>query len=116
MIIIDLTAYNSTLGGTGTSPDPDAPARPSTQYAFAVPWEDGRVSIRRLHANGSDAISGITWDGWSYNYELDEGKPVKLNNVTIGESVEIKDGKVQVEVAASEAVVLSPATGCSKWF
>ncbi|WYZ44369.1 hypothetical protein EsH8_VII_000805 [Colletotrichum jinshuiense] len=116
LIIIDLTAYNSTLGGTGTSPDPDAPARPSTQYAFAVPWEDGRVSIRRLHANGSDAISGITWDGWSYNYELDEGKPVKLNNVTIGESVEIKDGKVQVEVAASEAVVLSPATGCSKWF
>ncbi|KAF5518708.1 Beta-glucuronidase [Colletotrichum aenigma] len=116
VLVINLQAYNSTLGGTGTSPDPNAPERPTFSYAFEVPWQDGTAKVQRLHANGSDAVSGITWDGWSYNYELDEGKPVKLDNVTVGETVEVKDGQVQVEVAASEAVVLSPVAGCSKLF
>ncbi|KAF9869619.1 glycoside hydrolase family 79 protein [Colletotrichum karsti] len=116
LLVINLEAYNSTIGGTGTSPDPDAPERPTFQYTFEVPWEDGTAKVQRLHANGSDAISGITWDGWSYNYELDEGKPVRLDNVTVGETVVIKDGQVQVGVAASEAVILSRTVGCSKFF
>lgn len=116
LLVVNLQAYNSTLGGTGTSPDPDAPVRPRFQYAFAVPWQDGKAQVQRLHAGGSDAISGITWDGWSYNYELEEGKPVRLDNVTVGETVEVRDGQVQVDVAASEAVILSRVVGCSRWF
>ncbi|KAF6832002.1 glycoside hydrolase family 79 protein, partial [Colletotrichum musicola] len=77
---------------------------------------DGEAKVQRLRANGSDAVSGITWDGWSYNHELDEGKPVKLDNVTVGETVEVKDGRVEVEVAASEAVVVSPTRLCKRWF
>ncbi|TDZ33868.1 Beta-glucuronidase [Colletotrichum spinosum] len=115
LLVINLHAYNSTIGGTGTSPDPDAPERPAFQYAFNVPWQDGTAKVQRLYANGSDAISGIAWDGWSYNYELDEGRPVKLDNVTVGESVEIKDGQVEVDIAASQAVVLSLGRDCRRW-
>ncbi|KAL1998863.1 hypothetical protein VTN02DRAFT_5464 [Thermoascus thermophilus] len=45
------------------------------------------LSVQRLLANGRHAITGITRDGWSYNYELDGGKPVRLDNVTVGETV-----------------------------
>ncbi|KAF6825665.1 glycoside hydrolase family 79 protein, partial [Colletotrichum musicola] len=64
LLVINLHAHNSTLGGHGTSPDPDAPERPTFRYAFEVPWKDGEAKVQRLRANGSDAVSGITWDGW----------------------------------------------------
>ena len=59
-------------------------------------------------ANGSDAISGITFDGYSYNYELDEGKPVRLNNVTYGEKINVgKNGMLKVDVPWSSAAIVS---------
>ena len=58
-------------------------------------------------ANGSDAITGITFDGWSYNYELQEGRPVRLGNVTVGERVVVEEGGVvTVKVADASGVVL----------
>ena len=57
-------------------------------------------------ANGSDAITGITFDGYSYNYELDAGRPVLLRNVTRGETAIVKNGLVKVDVPASSAVIL----------
>ena len=74
-----------------------------------------RAGVKRLRANGSDAITGVTWDGWSYNRELDNGRPVRLGNVTktVGEQqeeeevVEIEEGgRLKVEVEDSEGVVL----------
>lgn len=44
--------------------------------------DKGKPTVKRLMANGTDAITGITWDAWSYNWELDEGRPVRLANVT----------------------------------
>ena len=64
------------------------------------------MNVKRLHANGSDAITGVTWDGWSYNWELEQGKPVKLGNVTVGERVGVVGGEVTVGVVDSGAVVL----------
>lgn len=61
----------------------------------------------RLSANGSDAITGVTFDGYSYAAELAEGKPVRMNNVTRGEQIAVgKDGKVNVKVESSGAVIL----------
>ena len=42
----------------------------------------------------------------SFNYELDNGRPVKLDNVTVGETVQVADGAVSVVVPDSSAVVL----------
>ena len=69
--------------------------------------EGSTVPVQRLQAAGSDVRSGITFDGWSYNYELDQGRPVRLSNVTTGETVKVSGGKVSVVVENSEAVILS---------
>ncbi|KAK3341468.1 glycoside hydrolase superfamily [Lasiosphaeria hispida] len=112
LIVLNMHGHNTTVGGAGLVPLPSTPARGAVNYTFAIAGTEppGRgmvVSIQRLWANGSDAITGITWDGWSYNYELDEGRPVRLSNVTVGETTVIDaDGGVTVTVPHSSAVVL----------
>jgi len=65
-------------------------------------------------ANGSDALSGVTFDGYSYNWELDNGKPVLLQNVTRGETVRVgQGGQMTVEVPSSSAVIIN--FGESSW-
>ncbi|KAI1175579.1 glycoside hydrolase family 79 protein [Nemania sp. FL0916] len=109
IMVINMRAYNYTLNGTGDLDVRNPTARPVRTYSFGVNgFHDGReVVVRRLYANGSDAITGITWDGTSYNYELDLGRPVRLRNVTdVGERVSVKKGVVEVAVPDSQAVVL----------
>jgi hypothetical protein len=103
--VINLRAYNYTINGTSSVLNPAK--RPSLEYAFQVPEGCGQIGVQRLYANGSDAISGITWDGWSYNWELALGKPVRLRNVTVGETVRAKSGIVKVKVQDSTAVILN---------
>jgi hypothetical protein len=102
--VINMRAYNYTVNGTSSVLNPVK--RPSQEYSFEVP-EGSEVGVRRLYANGSDAISGITWDGWSYNWELDHGKPVKLHNVTVGESLRAQGGMLNLTVEDSTAVILN---------
>ena len=103
--VVNLREYNYTTNGTAPPPP-----RQEATYTFGVPAEiagEGRViGVQRLMANGSDAISGITWDGYSYNFELDEGRPVRLGNVTVGEEVVVGIGSVTVRVPYSSAAVL----------
>ncbi|KAI0096102.1 glycoside hydrolase family 79 protein [Nemania sp. FL0031] len=113
IMVINMRAYNYTLNGTGDLCTLNPAPRTSRTYSFGVEgFEDGREAVvRRLYANGSDAITGITWDGISYNYELDLGKPVRLRNVTVGERVVVKNGAVEVAVPDSHAVVLDFGDG-----
>lgn len=106
--VINMREYNYTEGGIG--PGLNNITRPSQNYFFQVPQQSGEVAIQRLRANGSDAISGITWDGLSYNWDLDRGKPVRMNNVTIGEKTQIISGIVTVSVPDSSAVILNLCT------
>ncbi|KAI1766682.1 glycoside hydrolase family 79 protein [Hypoxylon sp. FL1150] len=118
ILVLNLRSYNYTLNGTGgadLNPDP----RPTRTYRFAdLGTVAGKAAqVYRLYANGSDALSGISWDGWSYNYELDEGRPVRLANVTTGETASVVDGVVQVKVPDSQAVVLdfgARSKGCGR--
>ncbi|RDL31202.1 (Trans)glycosidase [Venustampulla echinocandica] len=104
--IINMRQYNYTVNGTSLVLNPIP--RPNREYTFQAPKEcSGTVSIQRLYANGSDAISGISWDGWSYNWELEGGKPVKLNNVTVGETAKVESGLIRVNVLDSSAVILN---------
>jgi hypothetical protein len=109
--IINMRQYNYTVNGTSGISNPAK--RQSKEYVFNVPdYCADLVNIKRLSANGSDAITGITWDGWSYNWELEEGKPVRLENITVGETVGIKtqatrvERSVKIEVDDSSAAVL----------
>jgi hypothetical protein len=104
--VINMRQYNYTVNGTSSLLNPVP--RSSLSYDFAVPDGCGdRVRVQRLWANGSDAISGITWDGHSYNYELDQGKPVRLTNVTTGEILSVQGGSVSVTVPDSSVAVLN---------
>ncbi|TVY36895.1 Beta-glucuronidase, partial [Lachnellula occidentalis] len=91
VVVVNMREYNYTVNGTSGVVNPES--RGSQNYTFSAPDRySGSVGVQRLWANGSDAISGISWDGWSYNYELDEGRPVRLGNVTVGEVVEVENG------------------------
>ncbi|KAL6163763.1 hypothetical protein ACJQWK_10290 [Exserohilum turcicum] len=104
LLLVDLHTYNTTDNGF-TTPF----ARPVGKYTFTLPTcAKGSARVQRLMANGSDAITGITWDGYSYNYELDEGKPVRLENVTRGEKVRVDGrGMLEVEVPWSSAAIVN---------
>lgn len=111
-IVINMNTYNTTFDGTGLGLAPNPTQRGSRSFAFDVAGgllqPGDRVGVQRLSANGSDAISGISWDGWSYNYELDGGRPVRLANVSVGEFAVVgEDGTVAVSVPDASAVVLS---------
>ena len=85
----------------------DSTSRGDQSYVFSVPGSTSTVwSVRRLLASGSDAVSGVTWDGYSYEYDLAAGMPVLLGNVTRGESVAACAGVLGVVVQDSSAVVL----------
>jgi hypothetical protein len=105
--IINLAEYNYTdSSGTARTTQP----RPRVTYNISVPSTYGgqSVGVQRLMANGSDALSGITWDGYSYNWELDEGRPVLLRNVTRGETVKIgPGGQLQVVLPFSSVAIVN---------
>ena len=98
--VINMVEYNYTTA--------NRTVRPTARYDFHIPHTCGKtVRVQRLMANGSDAITGITFDGYSYNYELKHGMPVRLANVTRGESVKVgKKGVVTLGVPHSSAAIL----------
>jgi len=104
--LVNLQDYNATAGNQYLSSGP----RGSKSFALNIPssCKSKKVALQRLSANGSDAVTGVTFDGYSYNYELDNGKPVLLRNVTRGEVTRIGwNGVVNVDVPDSSAVLLS---------
>lgn len=115
ILVINMHGYNTTVDGAGLDPLPNPAVRTSREYSFQVGSQaaDGQqVRIQRLMANGSDAITGITFDGWSYNWELDVGRPVRLHNVTTGETAVVKNGQVTVKLPDSSAALLSFTKKC----
>jgi Glycosyl hydrolase family 79 C-terminal beta domain len=100
--ILNLVEYNYTTRAAGT--------RPIVTYNITLPstYSGQNLGVQRLMANGSNVITGITWDGYSYNWELDKGRPVLLPNVTRGERVRVgAGGEVQVVVPYSSMAILN---------
>lgn len=105
VLVVNLRQYNYTVNGTSDIVNPVQ--RPVQKYEFQVSKNALPVAgVQRLLANGSDAITGVTWDGFSFNYELAEGRPVRQLNVTGGELAIIKEGVVTVEVPDSSAAIV----------
>ncbi|KAH9825387.1 Glycoside hydrolase [Teratosphaeria destructans] len=105
LIIVNLQGYNATEYNSAYI---NNYTRPVEQYTFQLPsCMVGSVNLRRLMANGSDAITGVTFDGYSYNYDLGNGLPVLLKNVTRGETAIVgQDGRLKVGVPRSSAVIV----------
>ena len=100
--IIDMHEYNAT----------SMLQRGNRNYTFSIPSaldiaDGSQVRVQRLLAAGSDVRYGITWDGWSYAYELDLGRPVKMENVTTNEIVNVNGNVVTVELRDSSAAILN---------
>jgi len=108
VIVVNMQEYNYSLNTNESWTDPAGAVRPVATYAFSAPEEcAGWATVQRLMANGSDAITGITWNGVSYNYELARGRPVALKNVTRDEIIRVgKDGSFSVEVPWSSAAMV----------
>ena len=104
LMVVNMMEYNATEGNNLT----DSYPRPVEQYTFQLPASvKGTARLQWLMANGSDAITGLTFDGYSYNYELDNGLPVLMHNVTRGQSVRIgRNGKLSVNLPRSSAVLI----------
>ena len=101
--VINLRTHND------TGEAEDMAGRPEQTYVFHLPEldEDTEVKIDRLMAKGSNVLSGITYGGFSFNHELDEGRPVRLSNVTSGEIVSVnKDGLLRVSLPDASAAIL----------
>jgi hypothetical protein len=99
VMVVNMVAFNYT-GATTT--------RPVETYNFTLPTScAGSAVVQRLIANGSDAITGVTFGGMSYNYELQQGKPMQLDNVTKNEIAYVgEDGIVQVTIPHSSAALM----------
>jgi hypothetical protein len=109
--VVNMREYNYTVNGTSDLDMVNLETRPSQTYSFQLPsgygGKQNGLTVQRLWANGSDAVTGITFDGWSFNYELDMGRPVRLHNVTVGEEVCPDSNRiVRVVVPDSSAVIL----------
>lgn len=108
--VINMVEYNYTSGADSDDADAAGGDRPTTRYSFRLPSSaaSGSLPVQRLLANGSNAITGVTWDGYSYNYELEKGNPIRMQNVTNGEAVPVgNDGLVEVGVPYSSGAILS---------
>ncbi|KPI35447.1 Beta-glucuronidase [Cyphellophora attinorum] len=99
--LIHMQEYNYTVGG------PNA-GRQKAAFTLRLPVNSGvsAVDVSRLIANGSNAITGVTFGGVSYNYELNVGRPVKLANTTAVETIKPEDGSIEIDLPWSSAVIL----------
>lgn len=78
------------------------------KYSFPLSRKIREAKIERLEGPGSDASKNITFRGFSYDYEADLGKPVAMSGVEkTEERILVKDGKLELEVPASSAVLLT---------
>jgi len=100
LMIINMNEYNYSVSSTSS--------RPISSYNFTLPAScKGSGIVQRLIANGSDAISGVSFNGMSWNSELDGGKGQLLGNATRDQIVWVaSDGGVSVEVPDSSAALV----------
>lgn len=108
LVAINLQEYNFTKSGVATDPELNDSSRGYSTFSFSLgsAYEGKTLQIRRLLAPGADSITGITWDGYTFNYEVDNGRASRLSNVTYGENLKVSDGKANISVQDSSAVVL----------
>jgi hypothetical protein len=97
MAVLNMNEFNSTEGGP----------RPSTDVSFTISGatNSSSVTVQRLQAPGSDATSGVTFSGYSWDYNLGQGMPVNVNNAS-PEVLNITSGAFTITIPDSEIAIL----------
>ena len=100
IVAISFNEYNSTNPASGP--------RANATYIFDVDTAcNGQASISRLMGPGSDAITDITVNGYSYASELNHGKPLKLQNATTDEPLTVSNSEVVLYVPYASAAIVN---------
>ena len=104
VILVNMDEFNATAGNEFVN----GYERPVERYSLKLPHGvEGCFGMRRLLANGSDAVTGVTFDRFSYNHELNGGLPVRQTNVTSGETADVgHGGMLEIDVSWSSAVIV----------
>ena len=96
IVVLNLVEYTT---GSGT--------RPTKAVKLTVPTCVTEARVERLTAAGADVKTNITLGGVSYDYGLDEGKPVIVNETASQEVVKVSTpGTLTVSLQDTEGVVL----------
>lgn len=105
--LIQMQAYNSSDDDAN-----DTGGRPSETFTFQLGGGQDLstlqgIDVLRLTASGSNVVSGVTFDGYSYSHDLDDGRPYLLPDVPRGEVVQAtSNGEVVLDLPWSSAAVL----------
>ncbi|EQB45829.1 hypothetical protein CGLO_15245 [Colletotrichum gloeosporioides Cg-14] len=106
--ILNMAEYNFTASGNATETELNKFKR--SNHSFSINLDSSfngkTATVLRLIAPGADSITGITWDGYTFNYDVDNGKAARVSTVTVGEEVAVSDGKATLSIADSSAVVV----------
>ena len=95
--MLNMKLYNSTSGGP----------RGSRTYSVRLPQSDRSVKVERLQAAGADVTSGITFGGFSYDYALGNGKPVRVKTSSRRTEWRLRRNMLDIVLADSEGVLIS---------
>lgn len=96
LVVLNMEAFNSTSG---------ADFRSIQEYKFKISGNLKSAKAQRLIAPGSDVEKNVTFGGVSYDYELEKGNAVIVDDME--ETVEIEDGVLSITVPHSSAVLLT---------
>jgi hypothetical protein len=110
VMLINLAPSSASLSqDKGATYTPQAPTRPSTPFTLKAPTAcQGPATISRLWAPGHDSTSGVSWDGFSYEANMGQGRPAIIQGRARGETAAVgTDGGVKVEVENASAVMLT---------
>jgi hypothetical protein len=106
--LLNMQEYNATSSGSGSGSKREADhyvPRPYTTFKFPSPKGVEWAKVTKLWAPEAQANQTVTFDGYSYAYELAKGKPVKVRN---DESyVRAEKGQFSVDVEATGAVIVT---------
>lgn len=96
LAILNLHQYDPGVNGT---------QRPQTSFVLPNLPDFTAAKVEVLTAPGASSNSSITVAGLSYDYQLDQGRGVQV--AATGTTIESRNGSFTVDVAASEAVIVS---------
>ena len=95
-VVVNLEEWNTTTSYN----------RPKDTISLTVPKYAKSVEVKYLSAPGAESTT-VTWVGQSWNYSSSAVGEVEVTGSVVSTTLEPKNGKIQVMLNASEAVMVT---------